>query len=518
MSTPLESYVEGRWVAGAEGVPVADAVTGEEIVRVSSAGIDMAGVVEHARTVGGPALRASTFRERAATLKALATHLREHRPEFYALSYRTGATLFDSRFDVDGGIAVLSAYAGIGARDLPDDTVLVVDQPQTLSRGGGFVGQHLATSRLGAAVQINAYNFPVWGMLEKLAPALLAGVPSIVKPATPTAYLTELVVREIVASDLLPEGALQLVCGSAGELLDHLGPQDSIAFTGSAGTAERLRGTSTVLREAVRFTAEADSLNCSILGEDVTADSPEFGLYVDQLVTEMTVKAGQKCTAIRRALVPDGLVGALADAVSARLTEVVVGNPATEGVTMGALAGLAQREDVWSAVDGLMRSTRIVSGDPRKVDPVDADAERGAFMTPVLLHAPDPDAAEGHTIEAFGPVSTVIGYRDTGHAVELAARGHGSLAASVVTGDGGLASRIVRGLAPWHGRVLVLDTDSGPESTGHGSPLPGLLHGGPGRAGGGAELGGLESVHHHLQRVAVQGSPLALAAVRGGTA
>ncbi|SDH50475.1 phenylacetic acid degradation bifunctional protein PaaZ [Pseudonocardia oroxyli] len=516
MGTALESYARGRWTAGADGVPVVDAVTGEEIVSVSSAGLDMAAVAEHAREVGGPALRATTFAQRAALLKALAGALREHRPEFYALSHRTGATLFDSKFDVDGGIGVLSAYAALGARELGDDSVLVVDDPQSLSRAGGFVGQHLAVPRLGAAVQINAYNFPVWGMLEKLAPALLAGVPSIVKPATPTAYLAELVVRKIIESGLLPEGALQLVCGSAGDLLDHLGPQDSVAFTGSAATAERLRATPAVLREAVRFTAEADSLNCSVLGEDVSPGSAEFGLFTDQLVTEMTVKAGQKCTAIRRALVPEHLVDPVLEAVSAALAKVVVGAPTSESVTMGALAGLAQRTDVRAAVEGLTRSASIAFGDPNKVDPVDADPERGAFMAPVLLHAADSEAPEAHSIEAFGPVSTVLGYRDTDHAVALAARGRGSLAASLVTADAELAARMVRGLAPWHGRVLVLDTDSAPESTGHGPPLPGLLHGGPGRAGGGAELGGLESVHHHLQRIAVQGSPAALAAVRGG--
>ncbi|MFR9807234.1 phenylacetic acid degradation bifunctional protein PaaZ [Pseudonocardia sp. RS010] len=519
MSEPLASYATGRWHTAPDvrtaGVPVADAVTGEEVTRVSSAGLDMGAVLDHAHSVGGPALRALTFHQRAALLKALAGHLREHRREFYALSYRTGATLSDSKFDVDGGIGVLSAYAAIGARELPDDTVLALDEPQPLGRGSTFAGQHLAVSRLGAAVQINAYNFPVWGMLEKLAPALLAGAPSIVKPATVTSYLTALVVREIVGSGILPEGALQLVCGSTGDLLDRLGPQDSVAFTGSAETGRRLRSHPSVVAEAIRFTAEADSLNCSILGPDAIPGTPEFDLYVDQLVTEMTVKAGQKCTAIRRALVPADRVDAVLDAVRGRLEEVVVGNPSSEGVTMGALAGLDQRDDVRAAVDALARAGRIVSADPDKVDPVDADPERGAFMTPVLLHG-DPDRAEPHDVEAFGPVSTVLAYDTVADALALAARGRGSLAASVVTADGTVARQVVHGLAPWHGRVLVLDRDCAAESTGHGSPLPGLLHGGPGRAGGGAELGGLDSMHHHLQRSAVQGGPAVLAATRTG--
>ncbi|GAA1859521.1 phenylacetic acid degradation bifunctional protein PaaZ [Pseudonocardia ailaonensis] len=516
MTTPLRSYVAGRWYTApdaAAGTVVSDAVTGDPVAVVSSTGLDMGAVLDHATGVGGPALRELTFPQRAALLKALAGYLKERRPEYYALSHRTGATLFDSRFDVDGGIGVLSAYAGIGARELPDDTVLPVDEPHLLGRGGGFVGRHLAVSRPGVAVQINAYNFPVWGMLEKLGPALLAGVPSIVKPATPTAFLTELVVRDVIESGLLPEGALQLVCGSVGDLLDRLGPQDSVAFTGSAATGRRLRGNATVLGEAVRFTVEADSLNCSILGPDAVPGTPEFDLYVAQLVTEMTVKAGQKCTAIRRALVPAGLVAAVVDAVAARLDQVVVGNPTSEGVTMGALAGLAQREHVRTAVRTLAVGARTVIGDPDKVDPVDADPTRGAFLAPVLLVADDPERPEPHHVEAFGPVSTVIGYGSVEGAIAAAARGRGSLASSVVTADPQVARQVVRGLGPWHGRVLVLDRDSAPESTGHGSPMPTLLHGGPGRAGGGAELGGLESVRHHMQTVAVQGSPSVLDAV-----
>ncbi|MGI5129745.1 phenylacetic acid degradation bifunctional protein PaaZ [Pseudonocardia sp. CA-107938] len=516
MTTPLRSYAAGRWYTAPDtesGIVVSDAVTGDPVAVVSSSGLDMGAVRDHATGLGGPALRELTFPQRAGLLKALAGYLKERRPAYYALSHRTGATLYDSKFDVDGGIGVLSAYAGIGARGLPDDTVLTVDEPHPLGRGGGFAGRHLAVSRPGVAVQINAYNFPVWGMLEKLAPAVLAGVPSIVKPATPTAFLTELVVRDVIGSGILPEGALQLVCGSVGDLLDQLGPQDSVAFTGSAATGRRLRGNSTVLGETVRFTVEADSLNCSVLGPDAGPGTPEFDLYVAQLVTEMAVKAGQKCTAIRRALVPSEYVPAVVEAVADRLDQVVVGNPTSAGVTMGALAGLAQREDVRTAVRTLANGARIVVGDPEKVDPVDADPTRGAFLAPILLVADDPARTEPHDVEAFGPVSTVIGYDSVDGAIATAARGRGSLAASVITTDPQFARRVVRGLGPWHGRVLVLDRDSAPESTGHGSPMPTLLHGGPGRAGGGAELGGLESVRHHMQVVAVQGSPAVLAAV-----
>jgi oxepin-CoA hydrolase/3-oxo-5,6-dehydrosuberyl-CoA semialdehyde dehydrogenase len=502
-----------------DGVPVADAVTGEEVARVSSRGVDMGAVLEHARGVGGPTLRELTFHERADLLRSLVKHLRENRPEFYALSARTGATPSDSRFDVDGGIAVLGAYAAIGATELPAESVLVEATPQQLSRGGGFVGQHMSVPLHGAAVQINAFNFPVWGMLEKLAPALLAGVPSIVKPATQTAYLTALVVRSIIQSGFLPEGALQFVAGSVGDMLDHLGPQDLLSFTGSAATAKRLRSHPTVVEHAVRFNAEADSLNCSILGPDATPGTPEFDLYTEQLVTEMTVKAGQKCTAIRRALVPRDLVDPVIESVADRLSRVVVGNPATEGVTMGALAGLAQREEVRNSLKALSAAGRIVAGDPDSFHVVDADPVRGAFLPPILLHVEDTARREPHEVEAFGPVSTVLGYDGLdgpNGAIGLAARGQGSLVGSVVTHDPDVARRVVAGLAPWHGRLLLLDRDDAAESTGHGSPLPALVHGGPGRAGGGAELGGLHAVHHHLQRTAIQAGPGLLEAVTGG--
>src|SRR6201996_3836359 len=507
----LRSYTGGNWRTGnGDGTPLHDAVTGELLARVSSAGIDMAAALDHGRRVGGPVLRELTFHQRAALLKALAGHLREHREELYALSARAGATLGDAKFDVDGGIGVLNAYASLGRRELPNDTVYVDGTAQPLSRGGAFAGQHIGTSRPGVAVQINAFNFPVWGPLEKLAPAFLAGMPSLIKPASPTAYLTEKLVELIVASGLLPEGTVQLVCGSAGDLLDHLTEQDMVSFTGSAATAQRLRTHPAVVRHAVPFNAEADSLNCSILGPDATPGSVEFDLYVDQLVTEMTVKAGQKCTAIRRAFVPAGRLDEVTAAVSEKLAQVVVGNPADASVTMGARASLEQREEVRRSLKALAAAGRIVFGDPEHVEVTGADAGRGAFLSPILVRVDESDRAEPHEVEAFGPVATLLPYTTTEQVIELAARGQGSLAGSVVTGDPSFARDVVLGVAPWHGRLLVLDADDARESTGHGSPLPALVHGGPGRAGGGEELGGVRSVRHHLQRTAVQASPAML--------
>ncbi len=513
---PLRSYVQGSWVEPtAEGVPVHDAVTGEQVANVSSAGIDTAGLLNYARTTGGPALRELNFHQRAAILKSLGLYLREHRADLYAVSARTGATLGDSKFDIDGGFGVLLSYASKGRRELPADTVIVEGPVEALGRGGQFVGQHVLTPLRGVAVQVNAFNFPVWGPLEKFAPAFLAGVPSVIKPATATAFLTHRLVELIVESGLLPDGALQLLCGSVGELLDHLTEQDLLSFTGSASTAQRLRTHPTVVARAVRFNAEADSLNCSILGPDATPDTPEFELYVKQLVNEMTVKAGQKCTAIRRALVPAELMDAVTEAAAARLARVTIGSPADETVRMGALASLDQREEVRRSLKSLLSVGTAVFGDPEHVEVVGADAERGAFISPVLVRAEDSSRAEVHSVEAFGPVSTLIGYRDTAHAIDLAARGQGSLAGSVVTADVAFAREVVLGVAPWHGRLLVLDRDDAPESTGHGSPLPMLVHGGPGRAGGGEELGGLRGVTHHMQRTAVQASPKVLGAITG---
>ncbi|MFR9728453.1 phenylacetic acid degradation bifunctional protein PaaZ [Saccharopolyspora sp. MS10] len=518
-SSPQEampSYVRGRWQSPADaGEVLADAVTGEVVARISAAGIDRAGALEHGRTVGGPALRELTFHQRAALLKALASHLREHREELHALSARTGATLGDSKFDVDGGIGVLFSYSSKGRRELPDGHVLLDGPPEPLGKGGTFLAQHIGTPLRGVAVQINAFNFPVWGPLEKFAPAFLAGVPSLIKPASRTAYLTHRLVELVVESGLLPEGSVQLLCGEAGDLLDHLTDQDSVSFTGSAATAARLRAHPVVVERSVRFTAEADSLNCSILGPDATPGTPEFDLFTDQLVTEMTVKAGQKCTAIRRALVPEPILDEVASAVSAKLAEVVVGAPGAEGVRMGALAGLDQREEVRRALRSLLEAGSVVHGDPDSVDPVGADADRGAFLGPVLLRCDDPELPQPHEVEAFGPVSTLLPYRDAAHAVHLADKGRGSLVGSVVTADAAFAREVVLGTASRHGRMLVLNRRDAGESTGHGSPLPQLVHGGPGRAGGGEELGGLRGVLHHMQRTAVQGDPRTLTAITG---
>ena len=507
----LRSYVKGSWASpSAEGAPLLDAVTGEQVATISSAGIDMRAALEYGRAVGGPALRELTFHQRAAILKSLSQFLREHRPELYALSARAGATLSDAKFDVDGGIGVLASYASKGRRELPDEVVLLEGDAEQLGKGGRFIGQHILTPRHGVAVQVNAFNFPVWGPLEKFAPAFLAGVPSLVKPASSTAYLTARLVELMISSGLLPEGSLQLICGSVGDLFDHLTDQDLLSFTGSASTAARLRTNPTVVARAVRFNAEADSLNCSILGPDATPGTPEFDLYIEQLVTEMTVKAGQKCTAIRRALVPEPLLDAVAEAASARLAKVVIGNPADESVRMGALASLDQREEVRRSVKALLSAGTATFGDPEHVEVTGADSRRGAFMSPVLIRADDAGRAEPHEVEAFGPVSTLIGYRGTAHAVELAARGLGSLVGSVVTGDADFARDVVLGVAPWHGRLLVLDADDAATSTGHGSALPVLVHGGPGRAGGGEELGGIHGVTHYMQRTAIQASPRVL--------
>ncbi len=512
----LESYVAGAWQCPTDdGVPVRDAVTGDTVASVSSAGVDTTKALRYARDVGGPALRALTFVERASLVTAVAGVLTEARDELYALSARTGATRRDSAVDIDGAIGTLAVFASKGRRELPDSHVLTDGDVEPLGKGGSFAGRHILTPRRGAAVQINAYNFPVWGPAEKLAPALLAGVPSIVKPATPTAYVTELMVRRVIESGVLPDGALQLVCGSGRELLDELGGQDSVWFTGSAATAAALRGHPAVTRRSARFNAEADSLNAAVLGPDAAPGTPEFDLYVDQLVTEMTVKAGQKCTAIRRALVPSELTDAVIDAVRARLASVVVGSPADEQAEMGALVSVEQREDVRAAVAALTAAGTLAFGNPDTVDVVGADPARGAFLSPLLVRCDDPDRPEPHEVEAFGPVSTVLGYEGAAQAVDLLHRGKGSLVASVVTHDPGFARDVVLGAGAAHGRMLVLDRDCAAENTGHGTPMPQLVHGGPGRAGGGEEEGGLRAVLHHLQRTAVQGTPAVLGAIVG---
>ncbi|NJC34440.1 oxepin-CoA hydrolase/3-oxo-5,6-dehydrosuberyl-CoA semialdehyde dehydrogenase [Sphingomonas jejuensis] len=508
----LMSYVRGGWHAADTGLAeIRSAVTGEPIGRIGSDGIDFAATARFAREVGGPALRAMTFHDRARHLKLLAQAVMDRKEELYALSHHSGATRADGWIDIEGGAGTLFAYSSKGRRELPDARILLDGPPEMLSRGGSFVGQHVFTPLQGVALHINAFNFPVWGMLEKLAPTLLAGVPAIVKPASSTAYVTEACVRILLDTGMLPDGALQFVAGSTGDLIDHLGTQDIVSFTGSAATAATIRANPVFADKGVRFVAEQDSLNACMLGPDATPDSPEFALFVKEVVREMTAKAGQKCTAIRRSFVPEALIDDVQAAISARLDRVIVGDPSAEGTTMGALASERQLRDVRAAVADLAREARIVWGDPEATP-----APGGAFMSPVLLRCDTPwDAATVHDREAFGPVATLMPYRDLAEGVALCNRGQGSLVMSLFTGDPAVAIAVVAGAAAWHGRVLIVDQACAGESTGHGSPLPALVHGGPGRAGGGEEMGGIRGVHHYMQRTALQGSPAMLAAIGG---
>jgi oxepin-CoA hydrolase/3-oxo-5,6-dehydrosuberyl-CoA semialdehyde dehydrogenase len=504
----LMSFAEDRWVALNADQDVHSAVTGEVVAQLGSGGLNFGGMVDYGRRVGGPALRKLTFHERAKLLKAMAEAIMARKEELYELSYLTGATRSDGWVDIEGGAGTLFSYASKGRRELPDSRLIVDGAPEILGKTGAFIGQHVYTSMLGVAVHINAFNFPVWGMLEKLGPTLLAGLPAIVKPASATAYVTEQTVRILAEADILPPGVLQLVVGGPGDLLDHLGGQDTLSLTGSAATAAKLRSHPVVVREGVRFMAEQDSLNASILGPDATPGEPEFDLFVAEVVREMTGKTGQKCTAIRRALVPAALMDAVQDALKARLAKVVVGDARSEGVRMGALVSQAQRADVRGKVAELAKVAAIVFGDPQQVEAQDADAEAGAFMSPILLRADDPWTADAvHDVEAFGPVATLMPYRDFDDAVALANRGKGSLALSLFTHDTDIAVQAVMGAGSHHGRMAIIDRDSAKESTGHGSPLPVLVHGGPGRAGGGEEMGGIRGVLHHMQRTALQGSP-----------
>jgi oxepin-CoA hydrolase / 3-oxo-5,6-dehydrosuberyl-CoA semialdehyde dehydrogenase len=515
MTDILASYVCGRWHFPIdEGTTLLDAATAEPIVRVSTAPLDYLSVLDYARTIGGSAVRAMTFQQRAAALKALGKHLSARIPQFTELSLRTGATRRDSAVDIDGGIGVLFVYASKGARELPDQHVLRDGDFEPLGKAGTFGVQHIRSPLRGAFVQINAFNFPVWGMLEKFAPAFLAGVPSVVKPATQTAYLTEMVVREITRSGLIPEGALQLVCARPEGLLESLTGQDVVSVTGSHATATALRRHPTIARNAVRFTAEADSLNSSILGADASTDGPEFDVFVRGLVTEMTQKAGQKCTAIRRAFVPRALADDVQSAVSQRLSAILIGDPREERVRMGPLVGHSQRDDVRAATTELAKNGRIVFGDIASA-PVNlsagANVDRGSYLSPVLLRFDDTRQPAPHAIEAFGPVSSLLPYDNLDEALDLVRRGEGSLAASIVTADPAIAHAAVAATAPWHGRLLVLNAENATESTGHGAAVPHAVHGGPGRAGGGEELAGLRSLANFMQRTAVQGSPEFLA-------
>jgi oxepin-CoA hydrolase/3-oxo-5,6-dehydrosuberyl-CoA semialdehyde dehydrogenase len=510
----LQNYAMGEWVTGTGPmIDLLDAATGEKIGETSAAGLDYKAMLHYARTVGGPRLRAFTFHERAMMLKRIAQQLMERKEEFYPLSYLTGATRADSWVDIEGGIGTFFAYSSRGRREFTNERFHIDGPTEPLSKNGTFVGRHIMVPLEGAAVHINAFNFPVWGMLEKMAPALLAGVPCVVKPATTGSHLSQAVFKAILDTGILPEGAIQIICGEARTLLDHVEELDVVAFTGSAATGQKLKQAPSVIGHSVRFNMEADSLNCSILGPDAVPGTEEFDLFIKEVTREMTTKAGQKCTAIRRTIVPAGLEEAVIQALSKRLGTTTIGAPTAEGVRMGPLASQTQVRAVGESADRIRLATEQVYG-VSDFAVVGADRDKGAFYAPQLLYCADPlTRLEPHDIEAFGPVNTIMPYRDLGEAIQLARLGRGSLVGSLVTHDPNVAREIILGTAPYHGRMLVLDRASAKESTGHGSPLPNLVHGGPGRAGGGEEMGGARGVSHYLQRVALQGSPNMLTAI-----
>ena len=507
----LLNYERDRWVAGNSPIEVASAIDGAPVATTSSNGLDFGAMLTHARTVGGPALRKLTFHERARMLKALGLAILARKEELYELNYQTGATRKDGWIDIEGGAGTMLSFSSKGRRELPDAHVLLDGQLEGLSKQGTFVGQHVYTPLQGAAVHINAFNFPVWGMLEKLAPTLLAGVPAIVKPASATSYFAEAAFRIMIDANILPEGAIQLIVGGVGDLFDHLTGQDMVSFTGSAHTALKLRTHPTVIRESVRFVAEQDSLNASLLGPDAAPGTPEFELFIKEVATEMTVKAGQKCTAIRRAMAPARYLDAVEQALGERLARTKVGDPRSEDTRMGALVSISQRDDVRARIAELEAAgARIVAGDPNAEPPIAG----GAFLPPVLLRTDDPWRTDAvHDCEPFGPVSTIMPYADIADAIALANRGRGSLVLSLFTHSPEAAREFVQGAAAFHGRMLVIDRTNAAESTGHGSPLPVLVHGGPGRAGGSEEMGGIRGVKHYMQRTAIQSSPAMIAAI-----
>ncbi|MBK8087576.1 MAG: phenylacetic acid degradation bifunctional protein PaaZ [Chitinophagaceae bacterium] len=510
----LGNYITGSWITGdGDGQLLYNAVNGETIAAASTKGLDFQSITNYARTVGNPALRKMTFHERGNMLKALALHLRNYLDKFYKISYQTGATKADSWVDIEGGIGNLFANASL-RRKFPDEVFCVDGESHNLSKNNTFMGTHILVPKEGVAIHINAFNFPVWGMLEKIAVNLLAGMPAIVKPATVTSYLTEAVVREIIASNIIPEGALQLVCGSAGDLLEHVTSQDVITFTGSASTGLMLRSQPKILKENVPFNMEADSLNCIVLGEDVTPGKPEWDVLIKEVRKEMTLKAGQRCTGIRRIFVPENKMEDMWKAISASLAQTVIGNPLNKKVRMGSLAGETQRKEVKEQVHKLLASSQIVYGSLDSVNVVDADANKGSFLSPILLVNEKPFTSKDvHEVEAFGPVSTIMPYKGIDEAIALSKLGKGSLCSSIVTAHDKIAKQYVIDAATHHGRILVLNSECAKESTGHGSPLPLLVHGGPGRAGGGEEMGGLRGVKHYLQRTAIQGSPTTITAI-----
>lgn len=512
----LGNYVTGNWIEGVgEGQVLFNAISGEPIAVADTKGLDFKAILNYSREVGGPALRKMTFHERGRMLRALAMHLLAQKEKFYAISYQTGATRADSWIDIEGGIGNLFSNASL-RRKLPDNIVAVDGEGIPLSKGNTFMGHHILVPKEGVAIHINAYNFPVWGMLEKIAVNLLAGVPAVVKPATVTSYLTEAVVREIISSGILPKGALQLVCGSAGDMLNYVTSQDVVTFTGSASTGLKLRSHLSILAESVPFNMEADSLNCIVLGNDVAPGQPDWDVFIKEIRKEMTVKAGQKCTAVRRIFVPANKMEDAWKAITAEISRTAIGNPLNEKVRMGSLAGQEQRNEVRGQVQKLLASSKLIYGSLDSVEVIDADPRVGAFMGPVLLMNEDPmHSSEPHDVEAFGPVSTIMPYSTTEEAIALSKKGKGSLCSSIITSDPQTAREYVLGASTHHGRILVLNQACAKESTGHGSPLPLLVHGGPGRAGGGEEMGGLLGVKHYMQRTAIQGTPDMITAITG---
>ena len=510
----LGNFISGKWIDGdGDGQLLFNAVTGEPIAAATTKGIDFAAAVNYARTIGNPALRKMTFQERGRMLRALALYLLEKKDIFYKISYQTGATKIDSWIDIEGGIGNLFSNASL-RRKLPDETFTLDGDPINLGKQNTFMGHHILVPKEGVAIHINAYNFPIWGMLEKIAVNLLAGVPAIVKPATVTSYLTEAVVKEIIASGILPQGALQLICGSAGDLLNHVMSQDVVTFTGSAHTGLMLKSHPTILSESVPFNMEADSLNCMVLGDDVVPGQPEWDLFIKEVKKEMIVKAGQKCTAVRRIFVPENKMEDVWKALKIELDKTIIGNPLNDKVRMGSMAGKDQLNEVKAQVQKLLASSEIIYGSMDSVSVVDADEHIGAFISPMLLLNKTPFSSdEPHNIEAFGPVSTIMPYNTMDDAIELSQKGKGSLCSSIITNSSANAKAYVLGAASYHGRILVLNNECAKESTGHGSPLPLLVHGGPGRAGGGEEMGGLRGIRHYLQRTAIQGSPSMITAI-----
>ena len=509
----FQNYVLGQWVDG-EGTEtnLYNAINGNQIGTVSSAGINFSEVLEYGRK-NGRALRKMTFQERGRMLKALALFLMERKAKYYEVSAWTGATKVDSWIDIEGGIGNLFANASL-RKQFPDLPYYVDGVAAPLSKNGTFIGHHIMVPREGVAVHINAFNFPIWGMLEKIAVNLMAGVPAVVKPSEYTSFLTEVMVRDIIDSKILPEGALQLVCGLGRGLIDSVDSRDVVTFTGSAATGKMLKASPQIAAESVAFNLEADSLNATILGKHAVPGTEEFDLFIKETVKEITIKAGQKCTAVRRIIVPEELIEEVQKGIASRLASTKIGDPSVEGVRMGALATRLQVERVHASVKQLALSQDIVFGSLDEFEVTGADKNTGAFMSPILFLNSDPfNKTDVHEIEAFGPVSTIMPYKTIDDAIELAKMGKGSLVSSIVTPDNKEATEYVVGAASMHGRILVLNKDCAKESTGHGSPMPLLTHGGPGRAGGGEEMGGKRGVLHYLQRTAIQGHPTTITAI-----